>query len=367
MREFTWVDGERTIHFGAGARRRAAGRAGLHAADHGARVGGRAADRRRPRARCTTSAPGRSHELAGDAARRGRRRPDRRARRRPRGRRGEGAGRGGPAVRAMAVPTTLSGAEMTPGTATRAASTSPRRACAARSSSSTPPSPPRSPSRSSPRARSTRSATPSRARARSGQPGRDARRPRGRAADRRGWATDEPDRETLALGALLAGYVIDSTGLGLHHVLAQSLVRAAGAGHGPANAARAPAHDRRARQTRPAGHRRARRRGDGEQLAATEAHDTPPGAAGPRRRRAAHRRPRRRDSLRAIGIDEADLARPRDAAAARPQLANTPPAADPRRDPRPLRSRATKSKVGRARRSRAAGRRPTPPRTAARR
>jgi len=46
----------------------------------------------------------------------------------------------------------------------------------------------------------------------------------------------EPDREALALGALLAGYTIDSTGYGLHHVLSQTLVRLAGAGHGPANA-----------------------------------------------------------------------------------------------------------------------------------
>ena len=46
----------------------------------------------------------------------------------------------------------------------------------------------------------------------------------------------EPDREGLALGALLAGYVIDSTGYGVHHVLAQTLVRLAGASHGGANA-----------------------------------------------------------------------------------------------------------------------------------
>jgi alcohol dehydrogenase class IV len=45
-----------------------------------------------------------------------------------------------------------------------------------------------------------------------------------------------PDREGLALGALLAGYVIDSTGYGLHHVLSQTLVRLAGASHGQANA-----------------------------------------------------------------------------------------------------------------------------------
>ncbi len=46
----------------------------------------------------------------------------------------------------------------------------------------------------------------------------------------------EPDRPGLALGALLAGYVIDSTGYGLHHVLSQTLVRLAGASHGGANA-----------------------------------------------------------------------------------------------------------------------------------
>jgi alcohol dehydrogenase class IV len=45
-----------------------------------------------------------------------------------------------------------------------------------------------------------------------------------------------PDRDALALGALLAGYVIGSTGYGLHHVLAQTLVRFAGLGHGQANA-----------------------------------------------------------------------------------------------------------------------------------
>src|SRR3954447_21515865 len=45
-----------------------------------------------------------------------------------------------------------------------------------------------------------------------------------------------PDRDALALGALLAGYTIDSTVYGLHHVLSQTLVRLAGVGHGPANA-----------------------------------------------------------------------------------------------------------------------------------
>lgn len=50
----------------------------------------------------------------------------------------------------------------------------------------------------------------------------------------------EPDRGPLALGALLAGYVIGSTGYGLHHVLSQTLVRFAGISHGAANAIMLP-------------------------------------------------------------------------------------------------------------------------------
>jgi alcohol dehydrogenase class IV len=46
---------------------------------------------------------------------------------------------------------------------------------------------------------------------------------------------DQEAREQLALGALLAGYVIGSTAYGLHHVLSQTLVRFAGVGHGAAN------------------------------------------------------------------------------------------------------------------------------------
>jgi alcohol dehydrogenase class IV len=48
------------------------------------------------------------------------------------------------------------------------------------------------------------------------------------------------DPHDLALGALLSGAVIDSTGYGMHHVLSQTLVRFGGAGHGPANAAMLP-------------------------------------------------------------------------------------------------------------------------------
>jgi len=50
----------------------------------------------------------------------------------------------------------------------------------------------------------------------------------------------QPDRDALALGALLSGYAIDSCGYGLHHVMSQALARFTSAGHGPANAAMLP-------------------------------------------------------------------------------------------------------------------------------
>jgi alcohol dehydrogenase class IV len=53
-----------------------------------------------------------------------------------------------------------------------------------------------------------------------------------------GFATASPDdraRDALALGALLAGYAIGSSGYGLHHVVSQTLARFAGVGHGAAN------------------------------------------------------------------------------------------------------------------------------------
>ena len=61
----------------------------------------------------------------------------------------------------------------------------------------------------------------------------------------------EPDRDELALGALLSGYAIDSTWYGLHHVMAQTLVREAGAGHGPANVALLPVTSAALRRRRP--------------------------------------------------------------------------------------------------------------------
>jgi alcohol dehydrogenase class IV len=53
---------------------------------------------------------------------------------------------------------------------------------------------------------------------------------------REGLEASGPDRDRLALGALLAGYAIDGAGYGLHHVMSQTAVRLTGIGHGPANA-----------------------------------------------------------------------------------------------------------------------------------
>jgi alcohol dehydrogenase class IV len=61
----------------------------------------------------------------------------------------------------------------------------------------------------------------------------------GAMADAPGAARDAALDE-LALGALLAGYVIGSTWYGLHHVLSQTLRRFAGLGHGEANAIMLP-------------------------------------------------------------------------------------------------------------------------------
>jgi alcohol dehydrogenase class IV len=118
------------------------------------------------------------------------------------------------------------------------------------------------------------------------------------------YADGGPDRVALALAALLSGYAIDAAGYGLHHVLSQTLVRLAGAGHGPANAAMLP-HTAASLRERfgdrvPAG---------AEDLARALAHRA--GAA----------------RLRDIGVDRDALPTVAEAAAKRADLANTPPRA----------------------------------------
>jgi alcohol dehydrogenase class IV len=130
---------------------------------------------------------------------------------------------------------------------------------------------------------------------------------------RDGWSHGgEPDRDTLALGSLLAGYALDNTGLALHHVLAQTLVRLAGVGHGPANAAMLP-HSIGALAWRRPEAIEALTAAVGKDLAEIALRIRGFTGAG---------------GLRDLGVDHAVLPSCADAAASRPQLAGTPPAAN---------------------------------------
>ena len=55
-----------------------------------------------------------------------------------------------------------------------------------------------------------------------------------------GWPGDEPDRARVALGALLAGWAVDRSGLGPHHALTQTAVRMTSLEHAHVNAALLP-------------------------------------------------------------------------------------------------------------------------------
>jgi alcohol dehydrogenase class IV len=126
------------------------------------------------------------------------------------------------------------------------------------------------------------------------------------------WDGGEPDRDALALGALLSGYAIDGMGYGLHHVLSQTLVRVAGVGHGQANAAMLP-------HTLVALRRRAP-----ERLGALDA------AMGARAEDVAASLAERSGTvpLRTLGVTEETLDAAARAASQRPELAFTPPGAD---------------------------------------
>lgn len=123
----------------------------------------------------------------------------------------------------------------------------------------------------------------------------------------------EPDREALALAALLGGYAIDASGYGLHHVLSQTLVRFAGVAHGPANAVMLP-HTLRALARRfPSG---IARLGDALGGDAAEVAARMGAAAGWR-------------SLADLGVPYGRLPELAERAAERPQLDLTPPRPDP--------------------------------------
>ena len=55
-----------------------------------------------------------------------------------------------------------------------------------------------------------------------------------------GISADPPDRSDLALGAILAGYASGSTGIAVHHAVCQTLVREAGTPHAETNAVMLP-------------------------------------------------------------------------------------------------------------------------------
>jgi alcohol dehydrogenase class IV len=122
----------------------------------------------------------------------------------------------------------------------------------------------------------------------------------------------EPDRDRLALGALLSGYAIGAAGYGLHHVMSQTAVRLAGIGHGAANAVLLP-------HTLPALARRAPERY--AHLAGALGAD-PVAVAAEFARRAGTER------LRDAGVPAERLPDLAAAAAERAELALTPPPAD---------------------------------------
>ena len=123
---------------------------------------------------------------------------------------------------------------------------------------------------------------------------------------------DDPDRDALALAAMLAGYAIDGAWYGLSHVCSQTLVRVGGAGHGQANAALLP-HTAVALRARFPERMVALDHAVGADIEALAAHLAARANA---------------SRIRDIGVSEDRLAACASAAAGRAELRQTPPAAD---------------------------------------
>jgi maleylacetate reductase len=115
---------------------------------------------------------------------------------------------------------------------------------------------------------------------------------------------DDPRRDDLALGALLAGWAMGATGIAIHHVLCQTLVRVGGTPHAQTNAVMLP-HVVRFMAPRAGTAVEKLRKAIGGDVAYLAA------AAGP-------------TTLTEIGFDKAKTEGVADEASARPQLANTP-------------------------------------------
>ncbi|MDQ6821224.1 MAG: iron-containing alcohol dehydrogenase [Actinomycetota bacterium] len=126
-----------------------------------------------------------------------------------------------------------------------------------------------------------------------------------------GWSGTQPERADIALGALLAGWAVDHTGLGPHHALAQSAVRTAALAHAQTNAALLPATVRAIRSRQPT---------ELERLDASLGFSMV--AVAERLRELA------RAGLGALASDEELLSRTVEAAANRPELDRIPPAPD---------------------------------------
>ena len=125
---------------------------------------------------------------------------------------------------------------------------------------------------------------------------------------------EDDARDALGLGALLAGHAISSTGYGLHHVVSQTLARFAGVGHGAANAIMLPESVRALRGRAPSWYFEALTESLGSEPEAF--------AAGLRRLTGV-------PSLRAAGVTGEQLERCVARASKRPELQMTPPPAGP--------------------------------------
>jgi alcohol dehydrogenase class IV len=129
-----------------------------------------------------------------------------------------------------------------------------------------------------------------------------------------GLAGDQPGRDDLALGGLLAGYASGQTGYAFHHVVCQTTVRLAGTPHGPTNAVVLPHSVRLMVDRAP---------GEIGRLASTlGAADGDPSAAADRIASLVEHTGVR--SLRELGVREEHLDAIADAAAGRAEVQNTP-------------------------------------------
>ncbi len=125
---------------------------------------------------------------------------------------------------------------------------------------------------------------------------------------------EEPDREAVALGALLGGYGVGTTGFAVHHALCQSTVRVAGLAHAETNAVVLP-HS--------AGFMAERAPGSVGRFAAAlgDPNGEPGEASGRVARLSAETGV---EGLAQLGLDEDGLAEVVRAAGAHPALGNTP-------------------------------------------